>query len=341
MNKYWKWIGLVILVLLLVLKANLISYLLMQGGGQLEVLWNAIPVDDFIKDSDNQKLRSRLLIVEEVKTFAKEELGLESEGLYTTIYDQKGEDILWNLTACEPFALQSVEWSFPIVGTVSYKGFFDLEKAKSEEEKLKSKGYDTRIRPVNAWSTLGWFNDPILSNNLKRSEGRLAELFIHEITHANIFLKDSLTFNENLASFIGEQGAMLFLTKKYGQQSGLLDDYKKSEFDTQVFVKHCLKAVSELNKLYSEFANEMTAAEKNLAKESYMKKWVAELDSIPFNNSKTYSGRFTDHLPNNAFFMAFERYDSKKESFDLQLQNEFAGDLKAFIKFYIENSDGL
>ncbi len=234
-----------------------------------------------------------------------------------------------------------MEWSFPIVGDVSYKGFFDLKKAKYEEQKLKEKGFDTRIRPVNAWSTLGWFKDPILSNNLERNEGQLAELFIHEITHANVFLKDSLTFNENLASFIGEQGAMLFLIKKYGKQSTLFDEYKKSENDAQNFVKHCLKGVSELNELYAGFTNEMILLEKEKAKESYIKEWVRELDSIPFNNSKAYTGRFKNKLPNNAFFMAFERYDSKKESFDLQLYNEFDGDLKGFIKFYIENSEGL
>ena len=338
MKKNWKWLILVVGVFFLVSEAHLISYLLMQGQGQLEVLWNARPVDEVLNESKDEKLKTKLLLVEEVKTFAKEELGLDSEGLYTTIYDQKGEDILWNLTACEPFVLHSMEWSFPIVGAVSYKGFFDLEKAKYEEQRLKEEGFDTRIRPVNAWSTLGWFQDPILSNNLERSEGRLAELFIHEITHANVFLKDSLTFNENLASFIGEQGAMLFLIRKYGQQSILLDEYKKSENDVQSFVKHCLKGVSELDKLYAGFTNEMTWSEKEKAKESYMKEWVAKLDSIPFNSPKVYTGRFKDKLPNNAFFMAFERYDSKKESFDLQLHNEFNGDLKAFIKFYIENS---
>lgn len=341
MNKNWKWIGLVIVVLFVVSKAHLISYLIMQGQGQLEVLWNATPVDELLKETKDKELRSKLLLVEEVKGFAKKELGLDSDGLYNTIYDQNGEDILWNLTASEPFNLQSVEWSFPIVGAVSYKGFFDLEKAKYEEGKLKEKGFDTRIRPVNAWSTLGWFQDPILSNNLKRSEGRLAELFIHEITHANVFLKDSLTFNENLASFIGEEGAMLFLTKKYGKQSDLLDKYRKSESDAQSFVKHCLKGVSELNKLYSDFTKEMTMSEKIKAKELYMQEWVAALDTIPFNNPKAYTGRFKDKLPNNAFFMAFQRYDSKKESFDLQLHNEFGADLKTFVKYYIDNSDGL
>ncbi|MDW3209228.1 MAG: aminopeptidase [Reichenbachiella sp.] len=341
MKKNLKWLILVVGVLFVVSEAQFISYLLMQGQGQLEVLWNARPVDEVLKDSIDQKLREKLLLVEEVKAFAKEDLGLDSEGLYTTVYDQNGEDILWNLTACDPFALQSIEWSFPIVGNVSYKGFFDLEKAKYEEQKLKEKGYDTRIRPVNAWSTLGWFQDPILSNNLERSEGRLAELFIHEITHANIFLKDSLTFNENLASFIGEQGALQFLTNKYGQESTLLDDYKASENDTQSFVKHCLNGVSDLKILYTSFNENMSFSEKVKSKEMYMKKWVETLDSMPFNNPKIYIGRFEEKLPNNAFFMAFERYDSKKESFDLQLQGEFEGDLKAFIKYYVKNSDGL
>jgi len=307
----------------------------MQGRGQFEVLWNAQDIDSFVKEeSTSEELKAKILLIEEVKSFASTELGLESQALYTRIYNQEDKDILWNVSACEPHALKSVEWTFPIVGSVSYKGFFDLDRARQEEQALKKKGFDTRIRPVNAWSTLGWFPDPILSNNLKRSVGGVAELFIHEITHANVFFKDSLTFNENLASFIGEQGAKLFLVKKYGRDSEEFMTYANSERDAQLFISHCLNGISALDSLYNTFNSDLSIAKKDSLKKAYMITWVAQLDSIPFFNNEIYHSRFEKDLPNNAFFMAFERYDSKKEAFGNQLTAEFEGDLKAFINFY-------
>lgn len=330
-----KWLALVLCVVFVISKAHLISYLLMQGQGQLEVLWNAQPIEEFLTNpSVDEELKSKIKLVDEVKEFAETELGLAAEGLYTSIYDQHDEDILWNVTACHPYMLKSVEWSFPIVGSVSYKGFFDLEKAKHEASVLADEGYDVRIRPVNAWSTLGWFPDPILSNNLKRSEGSLAELFIHEITHSNIFLKDSVTFNENLASFIGEAGALMFLESRFGSNSPEVQAYVQFESDTQTFVRHCLKGVSELDSLYRSFSSEMDESNKQKLKEQYIRSWVERLDVLSFYDENSYQGKFKDELPNNAFFMAFDRYDSKKEFFADQLNEEFEGDLSAFIEFY-------
>lgn len=316
-------------------KVKLVDYLLMQAAGQIEVLWNARPLDEVLLDEEiDDGIKQNIQLIGEIKAFASAELGLTSHDLYQTIYDQKGEDILWNLSACEPFELKCKEWYFPIVGSVSYKGFFDLNKAKIEEQSLKEKGYDTRIRPVNAWSTLGWFSDPVLSNNLLHDKGRIAELFIHEITHANIFVKDSLTFNENLASFIGEQGAKMFMAKKFGQDSEEYIDYIQDEKDIQKFIKHCLIGLERLDSLYVAFDPEWSVEMKKTAKEKCIRQWVADLDTITFFDGDSFQGRFEDKLPNNAFFMSFERYDSKKIIFEKMLLNEFSGDLKSFIDFY-------
>ncbi|UXX79571.1 aminopeptidase [Reichenbachiella carrageenanivorans] len=321
---FWVWV-----------ERELLAYLIMQGRGQVEILWQARDIVEVLEDeSVDPEIKGKILLVDEVKAFAEQRLGLESAGLYTKLYDQQGKDILWNLSACEPYELRSVEWRFPIVGSVSYKGFFDLASAQSEQQALEAKGLDTRIRSVNAWSTLGWFSDPILSKNLKRSEGSVAELFIHEITHANIFLKDSLTFNENLASFIGEEGARLFLVDRYGKDREAYQVYVEAAHDAQLFVGHCLNGVSELTHLYASFDDMMSIEEKSQAKQVYLSNWVARLDTIPFFDNVRYQGLFEDVLPNNAFFMAFERYDSKKENFKKQLETSFKGDLAAFVTYY-------
>ena len=100
-------------------------------------------------------------------------------------------------------------------------------KAESLKAELESEGYEVRIRPVGAWSTLGFFNDPILSNMLERSPGALAELIIHEMTHATLYVKDGVDFNENLATFVGEQGALEFLEAQYGARIRSFDFLQK------------------------------------------------------------------------------------------------------------------
>ena len=107
--------------------------------------------------------------------------------------------------------MRAYEWSFPFLGRVPYKGFFDRGAAIEEDSLLRLKGYDTGIGNIRGWSTLGWFKDPILSGMLENSEGALANLIIHELWHGTLYVKDSADFNENLASFAGEQGALLFL----------------------------------------------------------------------------------------------------------------------------------
>ena len=132
-----KGLALAVLLTLIVIIANwpLIAYLIGQGKGQFKVLNQAIPIEEFLeKPNLDTGLKDKILLIKQVKEFCSQELGMEPGEKYTTIYDQKGEDILWNLTACEPYALVSKEWSFPIVGNVSYKGFFDLELAKKEEQ---------------------------------------------------------------------------------------------------------------------------------------------------------------------------------------------------------------
>ena len=206
----------VVMVAMLAMNLELVLYGMNQAQGQLKVILNARDINEVLEDENiDQQLKIKIILMQEIREFAIDSLGLNDSNNYTSLYDQKGEDILWNLSASEPFELKSHRWYFPILGSFSYKGFFDLEKAKQEREELKNAGLDTRIRSVSAWSTLGWFDDPILSKMLKRDEGYLADLVIHELTHSTIFVRDSITLNENLASFIGEQGARRFLKSKY------------------------------------------------------------------------------------------------------------------------------
>lgn len=326
------------MVLTVIIYKDLIGYGIMQAKGQLDVVWNARPIPEVMQDHDfPDSLKTKIMLMQEIREFAIDSLGLKNTQNFTSVYDQQGKDILWNLSASEPFKLKAVEWSFPFLGKFSYKGFFDLNKAKVERDHLKSKGYDTRIRTVNAWSTLGWFNDPILSNQLERSEGSLAEMVIHELTHATIFIRDSLVYNENLASFIGEKGAIQFLKFKYGTENDYLKNYIDSEYDYIKYTNHMLAGTKQLDSLYQSFTSDLTDSSKLELKTEMIGQIIRSVDTISFRNPRRFRGLFSKQLPNNCYFQSFNRYFSKIDQLERELNEKFAGNLKEFILYQKEH----
>jgi len=318
---------------------DLVVYGIGQGIGQMKVIMNSRPIEEMLNDpevSGDQK--NKLRKVGEIKQFAFEQIGLANSDNYTTFYDQGGKPILWVVRACEPYQLINKEWRFPIVGTVSYKGFFNLQKAKKLRSKLMDEGYDTYIREVSAWSTLGWFKDPLMSGSLNDSEGGLANTIIHELTntiiheltHATIFVKDSLTFNENLASFIGDKGAELYLSSIYGIGSYELMEYISRKEDRALFSEHFIKGTKKLDSLYRNI-QEHPDDEKKTLKEMMIRSIVDNLDTISFH-SKNYQNRFSEQLPNNAFFMSFLLYRSGQGQLDSLFQNRYHDNLANMVE---------
>jgi predicted aminopeptidase len=258
-------------------------------------------------------------------------LGLKDTDNYRTLYDQKGEEVMWVVTACEPFRLEPKLWHFPIVGTVPYKGFFNKEDAIALARELEAQGYDVSVRNPGGWSTLGWFTDPILSGMLGRSEGDLASLIIHEMSHATIFVKDSVDFNENLASFIGDRGAEYFLISKYGRNSSQYLQYIQEDHDYVALVGHMLRGAKYLDSLYS-VVTDKTPDEKRQVKEEAIRRIVVAADTLTlFSNTKP-SARFRKSMPNNAYFMMYIHYQSGQEELRREWQQSFAGDLRAYIR---------
>ena len=166
---------LIILILLVVFNLDLITYGMSQAKGQIKILREARPIEEVLKDPTfPDSLKVNLQLVDEIKVFAFDSLGINYSNNYSSVYDQKGKELMFVVTACKPFKLEPKEWSFPLIGTFSYKGFFDLEKARALEIQLKEEGLDTNIRTASGWSTLGWFEDPILSNMLDDTEAGFA-----------------------------------------------------------------------------------------------------------------------------------------------------------------------
>lgn len=326
---------LLLLGIVIVWQWELIGYGLLQGRGQFHVLWNARSVEEVMQDpAAPDTLKEKLRLVQEVRDFAIDSLGIRNTDVYNTLFDQQGKDILWVVTACKPYSLEQKYWSFPIVGKVSYKGYFDYERVQKEEAALAAAGYDTYVRSVGAWSTLGWFQDPILSNMLFRGDGELSNTVIHELTHGTIFVKDSLDFNENLATFIGHEGALRFMSRKWGEDSERLQHYLNRYEGRHLFSEHVLRGLRRLEALYKDFPEGMEDTEKEVAKQALISEIIAQTDTLPIENAAGWR-RFLENVkPNNAYFMSFERYRGEQAALADQLNQRFNGDLRAFLAYY-------
>ncbi len=328
-------IGLVtLLVAFSIWQCELILYGIMQGQGQVKVVLGSRPIEEFLNDPTfPDSIKYKLKFVQEVRQFSIDYLGITDSDNYKTLYNQNGQVSLWNLTACEPFELKAKDWSFPVIGSFPYKGFFDLEKAKKARDELGEKGYDTRISPVSGWSTLGWFNDPILSNMLNRPEGALSKLIIHELTHGTLYIKDSTDYNENLATFIGEKGAEQFLNWKYGPDSNQLKEYKEKERDSNKYIDHFIRGAKGLDSLYGTMNASLSAEVKSKMKNEMIQGIVDNIDTIQFYNGGNYKKRFEKSLPNNAYFMSFLRYHSKQGDFERDFQENYNGDVRTYLTY--------
>lgn len=331
-----------LLLILFLWQYKLVLYGIGQGKGQLEILLNTQAVEEVLSDPNiPDTTKQKLRLIQEVRKFAFDSLGINSSKNYTTIYDQKGKPSLWVVTASERFALKAKEWTFPFLGNVSYKGFFDYDKALKEEAKLKEKGWDTYIGIVGGWSTLGWFKDPILSNMLFRSKGDVVNLIIHELTHTTLFVKDSVEFNENLATFIGNKGTELFLKRYYGEDSDEYIRYIKDEEDFQRFSTHILAGADRLDSLYSTFSYLKGLAFRQKSKDDLIKKIVVTADTLTLNDPERYSHYFNNFTPNNAFFMSFLRYRSRLDNFESEFLNQYNSNLKKYLEHMKEKYPSL
>jgi len=211
-------------LVLLVLPLLSGCYILTQGYGQLRVLLDSRRIDDLLADpSVPDPTKQKLLFVREVKSFGEHELGLSPSSNYESFYDTKGQPITYIVSACRKDRFEPYTWWFPIVGDVPYKGFFSKDDARSEAQALEKEGYDVSVGTAAAYSTLGYFPDPILSTMLDYPDEQLAALILHELTHGTIYLPGGTDFNEGLASFVGWQGALEFARKERGIPSDAYD----------------------------------------------------------------------------------------------------------------------
>jgi predicted aminopeptidase len=203
------------------------------------LLWRRKPIDTVLARGDlPPQVRERLQSVLKVREFARDRLGLNVGDSYTSISQVDKGAIAWVVMAAPRDSLEPYTWWFPIVGRIPYRGYFNKDRAEAEAAEMEQRGYDTMVRPAVAFSSLGFFNDPLLSNLLRLDRVELAGVIIHELFHRTYFLASDVMFDESAATYVGSAGAVKFSESTEGPGSadteaarGVLDaDLKFADF---------------------------------------------------------------------------------------------------------------
>ena len=333
MIKTYAWIRVVLslglLVILVVLAVNYQTsvYLAYQAKGQITLLLNRSSIQEFEKQNKLSTIeKENLALVQTIKAYSVDSLGFEPTDNYTSVYDQKGQTSLWVITACEAYAFKPYEWSFPLLGKLSYKGFFKKELALREYNHLASLGYDVDIRAVSAWSTLGWFSDPLLSNMLKRSKGGLCNLLFHELFHATYYAEGSVDFNENIASFIAHKATLRFLKN----DSLALKNYLQRYTDDHIYDTYILRNMEYLKQYYPTIQSDPNRLVLKIKALLQIRDSVAFL---PVADNEFYALRTKDLLKyKNAWFVDFIQYNSMQDSLEGVFNKIYKGNIEKLVQ---------
>ncbi len=257
-------------------------YLIKQGIYLIRYNYRARPFEAIMNDPDTEeKIRSFLKLAQEIRAFAIDSVGLVKNGNYSRMVEVNNDYIAVFVSASQKLSFEQYKWCFPILGSIPYKGFFELEDAKKEAGKLSRKGYDVDISKVDAFSTLGFFSDPLYSYMADYKVFSLASLIIHEQTHATIYLKGQAQFNEELATYIGNKGALEFIKSKYGEDS---EEYHKAICayrDRQTHGSIMKKLVKDLDQIYqSDESSESKLEKKQKTIDTFRQNIKNNYDSI-------------------------------------------------------------
>ncbi len=218
--------------------------------GQWEIWRLQRPVANLLKNPATPgDLRSRLLLAQEIVAFAEEHLSLPAGNNYRTYADLKRDSVLWSVFATPELSVEAVTWKYPVVGALAYRGYFSPDQAQTFADKQRADGLDVAIAPVPAYSTLGWFNDPLLNTFLNDPPRQLASLIFHELTHKRYYRAGDTAFSEALAVAVEREGVRRWLRDHHDVDG--LATYERRLRAVDDFVRRVLTARDTLKTLYA------------------------------------------------------------------------------------------
>lgn len=314
------------LLALLLTGCSTVDYYGQLARGQLQLLSARQPVQALIDDpATDAQLRERLVLSQQARRFASEQLALPDNRSYRLYADLQRPFVVWNLFATEEFSLQPQLHCFPIAGCVAYRGFYEQSRARGAAALLKAQGLDTYLGGVEAYSTLGWFDDPILNTMLRWSEERLVAVIFHELAHQQYYLAGDTAFNESYATFVEQEGLRQWRAARGLPAAKTLGVQPREQFSELV-----LASRARLERL---FASGLDAEAMRAGKQAEFERLRAEyrqLRSSQWNGVGYYDGWINGPL-NNAKLLPFGLYGQWVAAF-ARLFAEVNGDWPAFYR---------
>lgn len=298
----WRWVPL--LAALLLGGCSSLDYYGQLARGQLELLRARVPVQTLLDDSETApRLRRQLTLALQARQFASAELGLPDNRSYRLYADLQRPHVVWNLFATAEFSLKSDLHCFPVAGCVAYRGYFDQGRARGAAALLRLQGKDTYVGGVEAYSTLGWFDDPLLSSVLGWSDERLVALIFHELAHQQLYVSGDSAFNESFASFVEREGLRQWQAVRGSPVADPLGVRQREQFTALV-----LATRARLEQLYaSDLAPSAMRAAKQAEFERLRRDYRALRDR-QWGGVGRYDGWVETPL-NNAKLLPFGLYD--------------------------------
>lgn len=192
-----------------------LPYYMQAVGGQAHLLHQREPIVELIEDESlDEGTRERLRLVTEIRRFAVDQIGLPDNKSYTTYVDLGRDYVVYNVVAAPEFSIDPLTWCFPVAGCVAYRGYFDRARAESFEARLRSRGNDTFIGGSPAYSTLGYFADPVLNTMLSRDESEIAGTLFHELAHQRVYIKNDTELSESFATAVEQYAVERWLESR-------------------------------------------------------------------------------------------------------------------------------
>ena len=291
-----------------------LCYVLDVADKEGRLLNAAVPIEQALDDpelSDEQKQKLDYLL--RARDYGEQVLGLSVGDSYRTFVNLHGQPLAWNLSASRKDSFTAYTWSFPLISAIPYLGYFDLDKAIAERDRLVSLGYDTLIYEVDAYSTLGLLPDPVTSAILKRDVPSLVDTVLHELLHNTIYTDGDTTFNESLATFVGRTGAIQFFRDVDGN-TAMIEEAQQQYEDDDRFNGFLGELTDELQALY---ASDASSDEKITAREPIFQaareRFSAEVLPLMYDQAGYQS--YAEFKFNNAFLLVNVRYNTDQDVF--------------------------
>ena len=327
-NNIWK---LIFTATLLTMMSS--CYYLREGTYLLSYNNRASDIDKLLEKKPlTEETKEFLLRVQDIKKYATEEIGLKQDGNYSRYVEIPRDYLVTVVSASRDDRFEAYMWRYPIVGPLPYRGYYEGYRAAAEADRIRKKGYDVYQRKVDAFSTLGVFSDPVYSFMKDYSIHSLADLIIHEQTHATLFLKNHPQFNEELATFVGTEGAYNYIRDRLGEDSEEYRSAKEIRADGQTLRQHIGELYDRLEDLYAgQLDRETKLREKSRIQDEARSKFADSYDER-FVTDK-FRG-FSEVKLNNAYLITYATYHQDLDSY-YKLYDSTGFDLRATLETII------